>query len=369
MASFLGLARILLLSLLVSVVVADDYACTNPKVRREWRALSTSERGDWIKAVNCLSALPHTSALAPVVPVNQSVIGPINPNSSFYDDLVYVHMDLNTRIHFSAPFLPWHRQYLYYFESALIEKCGYTGSTPYWDWTLDAADFYNSDFWDTSSNGVGGWGDPNNDFQIYDGGFKDVVRVYPSPHHIRRNYSLFPMSNPRLIPPWGFDPLAPPLNASYMINTTMTKENVDYVTSNYEGNYMAFQGYFESTSGVHLGAHLIVGGDMAGFCPSVSPGCVYGTKWTPNDPTFFLHHGMIDKMWYDWQHKSPKNAIAYGGGSVQAADSFADFIKFPTGFPPYDGYDSLLPGDGLWNNVTVWDRMDTKSGGLCYTYA
>ena len=31
--------------------------------------------------------------------------------------------------------------------------------------------------------------------------------------------------------------------------------------------------------------------------------------------------------------------------------------------------DSVLPGDGLWENVTVGDIMDTTGGRLCYTYA
>jgi len=32
-------------------------------------------------------------------------------------------------------------------------------------------------------------------------------------------------------------------------------------------------------------------------------------------------------------------------------------------------FDSLIPGDGLWPNVTVWDVMDTTGGTLCYVYA
>ena len=32
-------------------------------------------------------------------------------------------------------FLPWHRYYVQYFEDSLINKCGYTGVSPYWDWT------------------------------------------------------------------------------------------------------------------------------------------------------------------------------------------------------------------------------------------
>ena len=60
---------------------------------------------------------------------------------------------------------------------------------------LDAADFEHS-IVDNSSHGVGGWGDPENDFQIYTGGFKDVIRAYPNPHHIRRNFTLFPFQMP-----------------------------------------------------------------------------------------------------------------------------------------------------------------------------
>jgi len=112
----------------------------------------------------------------------------------------------------------------------------------------DAADFENSDFFDTSPNGVGGWGDPKDDFQIYNGGFKDVVRVYPNPHHVRRNFSLFPFTNPLAPPPWGDAPDGPPANLTFMVNTTMTQANVDSVVNGYEGNYTAMQGYFDSTN-------------------------------------------------------------------------------------------------------------------------
>jgi tyrosinase len=367
MASFLGLVRVLLLSLLVSVVVADG-ECEKPKVRREWRKFSPPERAEWIKAVKCLAELPHDPKLVPTVPVNVSVIPPLVEKSSFYDDLVYLHMDLNVKIHFNGQFLPWHRYYLHYFETALIEKCGYTGTTPYWDWSLDASDVYGSSFFDTSSYGVGGWGDPDNDYQIKDGGFKDMVVTYPSPHHIRRNFSLFPFTNPNLNPPWGNDPLGPPPQTSLMINRTMVKENVDFIVKSFEGNFMGFQGYFESVNGTHIGAHLVLGADMTGLCPKDAVDCHAGPKWTPNDPLFFMHHAMVDKIWYDWQHKSPKNRYAYAGGSVQASASFLEFIRFPNGLPPYLGFDSELPSDGLWN-ATVWDVMDTTAGKLCYVYA
>jgi hypothetical protein len=65
MAFFLGVVRALLISLLVSAALADgnksgndDKKCGKPKVRREWRKLSPSERGDWIKAMNVLFDFP-----------------------------------------------------------------------------------------------------------------------------------------------------------------------------------------------------------------------------------------------------------------------------------------------------------------------
>ena len=45
---------------------------------------------------------------------------------------------------------------------------------------------------------------------------------------------------------------------------------------------------------------------------------------------------MVDKIWYDWQNKSPKNKYASRGGSVEVTDS-TSFVKFPTGLPPYYG--------------------------------
>jgi len=99
---------------------------------------------------------------------------------------------------------------------------------------------------------------------------------------------------------------------------------------------------------------------------------------------------MVDKIWYDWQQKGPRNKYSYGGGSAQGMKDFKTFVQFPTGLPPYLNvsasselvssrslilfvllfqFDSDIPGDNLWNNVTIWDVMDTTGDTLCYTYA
>ncbi len=62
------------------------------------------------------------------------------------------------------------------------------------DVRIDAPDFYESSFWKDSDpeSGLGGWGDPNADYSVPDGGFRNLHVSYPSPHIIRRNFTLQP---------------------------------------------------------------------------------------------------------------------------------------------------------------------------------
>jgi tyrosinase len=91
--------------------------------------------------------------------------------------------------------------------------------------------------------GLGGWGDPNDDIQITTGGFKDAVRVYPSPHRIRREYTLQPLAN---IPnPFPNDPLAPPINPAILINGSFSLANYNFTLNGFLGDLRGFQAYLE----------------------------------------------------------------------------------------------------------------------------
>ena len=46
---------------------------------------------------------------------------------------------------------------------------------------------------------------------------------------------------------------------------------------------------------------------------------------------------MVDKVWYDWQHRNPANAMSYFGGSVQALQNLSAYDQYPNGGPPYLG--------------------------------
>lgn len=360
------LLRVALVSALFLTSVIGH--CKNPQVRKEWRLLSPEERHSWLNAVECLAGLPHNPKIAASVDPTLSLIPPLTTDSSYYDDFVYIHMDLNVLIHNTGFFLPWHRLYVQTFEDELISKCGFNGVQPYWDWTKDTADFYHATIWsDADYDGLGSWGDPSNDFQITTGGLKDMRLAYPVPHNLRRNFTLFPYFPPGFAGPPG----VPPLDPTLMYNTTFTSAVVNATLNSTPGDYATFQATLENFSGPHPGPHLIIGGDMGGTCPfgGGPPSCYPGAKWSANEPMFFLHHAMIDKIWYDWQQQDPRNTNVFTGGSVSwAANSSVSVLQYPTGAPPLLSTSSLIPGDGMWKKTTVSDVLSTVGGKLCYIY-
>lgn len=64
-------------------------------------------------------------------------------------------------------------------------------------------------------------------------------------------------------------------------------------------DFMAFSNAVEAP---HNTVHIVVGGTMA-------------TSVSPADPLFWLHHGMIDKLWADWQAANPGAAFNPPNGS------------------------------------------------------
>lgn len=105
----------------------------------------------------------------------------------------------------------------------------------------DASDFQNSDFW---QSGVGGWGDPNNDYQITDGAFAtNFTLVYPSPHRVRRQYT--PTAT-------GADGVVTPLASEF------TPEVQETLVNGFVADFINFQKTLEG--GAHGAVHRIVGG-------------------------------------------------------------------------------------------------------------
>jgi len=359
----LNLAKLAIIatSLLPLVTVpAAAGQCTHPVVRKEWRKLLAHEKAEWIRAVNCLSHLSHDDALTPTVKPTDIVA--VNTSGSYYDDIVYMHMDLNHVIHWTGLFLPWHRWYVHFFESVLKSKCDFAGVTPYWNWSIDAGDVYGSTFFEDHDpkSGLGGWGDPSHDFEVPTGGFSKFHLSYPSAHTLRRNFTLRPYAG-------GNSPFVP--DPDVMANISFTKAEVHKMINGFENDFKGFQTYFEGFTGAHRNVHEILGADLAGKCPTTAPkNCVPGPTFSANEPLFFMHHAMVDKVWFDWQRKHEANFWAYEGGSVQAISNLTGYNTYPNGAPPALTLHSLMPADGMFPQSTIHDVMNTTGGYLCYVY-
>ena len=102
---------------------------------------------------------------------------------------------------------------------------------------IDAPDFYESSFWKDSdpASGLGGWGDPDADFEVTDGGFHTLPLSYPSPHTVRRNFTLYP-----------FHSLVLFTNPQEMGNSSFSASAVETVLQASAGNYKAFQTTLEA---------------------------------------------------------------------------------------------------------------------------
>jgi tyrosinase len=97
-------------------------------------------------------------------------------------------------------------------------------------------------------SGLGGWGDPANDVRVPDGAFSNRSNfrlTYPSPHTLRRNWTIQPFLNFPLV---GFMSDA---DEHLDANATFTPAERDKLVNGFVGDFVGFQKYFE---GFNVGA-------------------------------------------------------------------------------------------------------------------
>ncbi|MCJ1371074.1 hypothetical protein MMC20_002289 [Loxospora ochrophaea] len=277
----------------------------NPVLRQEWRMLSFEARRSYIAAVQCLSNSPSQMGL----------------NTTRYDDFVYSHLQTFNRTHSVPISLPWHRYYIQQYEYALRNECGYEGYLAYWDWTLDAADPKSSPIW---SNELGFGGNGSSPEQcVEQGPFAHMAPQYPSPHCLRRDFSLEGMHGQNYTAP--------------VVERLMTGART----------YHEFRNDLES--GPHKWIHRGIGGEMP-------------MPWSTNDPIFFVHHAQIDRLWWKWQHQEP--AIR-----LQKYDSTASDLQqgLSKNMSPLSLNDPLILY-GLGVERKARDVLSTETPLLCYRY-
>jgi len=246
-----------------------------------------------------------------------------------HEDLQSLHQQLNTEIHGVGQFLPWHRYFLYAHQQVLKNDCNYNGPMPYWNETLDAGNFQNAPMFTPeyfgaarlkTSDGYGAC--------VTDGAFADTeLHIGPgsrnTPHCLSR-----------------------------AVDETFSK----VISQNFIDVCNSHAKYGDMLNcifpGPHAYGHDAIGAVMSDILSS------------PGDPIFFLHHGMVDKAWAQWQAMDPATRVtgvtAMGGYTTQTKP--ADGIWVDTTLSYQLSTMNVIP------NMNISMVMDTENEYLCYRY-
>ncbi|KAG8670861.1 hypothetical protein FPOAC2_04164 [Fusarium poae] len=329
--------------------------CTifNAAVRRDWKTLSKKDKKAYIDAVLCLREKPSKAdpAFAPGA-------------RSRYDDFVAVHINQTLSIHGTGNFFTWHRYFTWAYEKALQDECGYKGTQPYWNW-FETGDFATNPVFDGSATSMSGdgsfvkhegaWSGKQNIFIpsgkgggcIKDGPFKAAVANLgpPSPGMVGMEATKTPLEyNPRCLrrdlSSYSVDQW---LNLPNLLNITIGKASHSIQAMQDE-----FQGRFtDKFLGMHAAGHFTMGGDSADLFSS------------PNDPVFFLHHSMVDRIYWVWQALHPRQAKDIAGTiTILNQPPSRDAVKSD---PLNMGVNAPL--------ISIGDGLDTLGGSpFCYIY-
>ncbi|KAG5744610.1 hypothetical protein H9Q70_012690 [Fusarium xylarioides] len=329
--------------------------CTifNAAIRRDWKALSKGERRAYINAVLCLRKKPSKAdpAFAPGARTR-------------YDDFVAVHINQTLSIHGTGNFFTWHRYFTWAYEQALRDECGYTGTQPYWNW-FETGDFASNTVFDGSETSMSGDGK----YVKHNGALSGMQNIFiPSGNGggcLKDGPFLGAVAN--LGPPSpgmdGMKATSTPLEynprclrrdlSHYAIDQWMTLPNLWNITLGKASHSIKamqdeFQGRFaDEFLGIHAAGHFVMGGDSSDLFSS------------PNDPIFFLHHSMVDRIYWIWQalHHNQSKDIA-GTITILNQPPSRDAVKS----------DPLNMGVNA-DEITIDDALDTLGGSpFCYFY-
>jgi len=187
--------------------------------------------------------------------------------------------------HRGPAFLPWHREFIWRFEQDLKAALGDPDAgLPYWNWAADRTDgqLPASRVWDfiganTGSIAFGGSGWNRMTAQLVGSTYSPVNTSTSA----RREFDGF--SDP------SFGHIAN-IQDRAAADAFMSGTSIAYDSANWNAFSTGFRSTNERVYHDHI--HVLVGGDVGDMTdPDIA--C--------NDPVFFLHHAMIDRLWARWQ--------------------------------------------------------------------
>jgi tyrosinase len=101
--------------------------------------------------------------------------------------------------------------------------------------------------------------------------------------------------------------------------------------------------------------------------PPITSGDPGGDLFTsPGDPAFYVHHGMIDRMWSYWQLLGPESR-RYSQEELNGGDyGHVTWTNMPESRKAAFG--DVIDMGYAAEGTTIGDVMDTVGGPFCYFY-
>ncbi len=218
----------------------------------------------------------------------------------------------NDGIHDADEFLPWHRIFIRFFEE-LVQSQNPDVTLPYWDW-------YEYTTWSRSATDL---------LKNNSGGLLGLL-----------GYTIIETGSP-----WNYTRGTQSSWTPRSVN--LAQSSVTIFSDDIEGQLPSF------SNGPHNTGHVFIGGTM-------------NSGPSPGDPIFYLHHGMVDKVWADWFREHPTST---GSGLNTSMRTFSGYPGFPG---TIDATDYVNPRDlKLWyayDNILLLDNY-TASGTEVYFYS
>ncbi|KAI1354218.1 Di-copper centre-containing protein [Xylaria sp. FL0043] len=349
------------------ITAGKNNKCTleTASVRREWSDMSEAQRQEYVAAINCLTKLPPKSD-------KTRFPGAL----SRYEDFVAFHMTHAMQLHDNMHLFGAHKYYVWLFEQALRNECGYTGYQPYMNYDRYANDPLNSPLLNGNASSIGGNGGPEPAYKgvpqpgrtpniiasgggggcVKSGPFSDmVVSLGPTSMATGANIPKNPRSdgtgsNPRCLRRDVNRNAAMGATADRAYSLLTNNDNID-------GFYNQLLGTPPPKNdpypwGIHTAGHYIAAVDPGGD-PYTSPG----------DPLFYFHHTSLDRLWWIWQMQDPENRL-YA----------IPFVNMNMTMPMKRAVDPHnVTVDMEWlgppiNLLETHDQLGGNGGAFCYVY-
>jgi len=329
--------------------------------RKEWDTFSRPQKLDYIHAVKCLQSKPGLSGdLAPGV-------------RSRFDDFVATHVNQTLSIHSTGNFLTWHRYFVYTYEKALREECGYQGYQPFANWGRYQNGVIGAPIFDGSETSISGNGVYRKHETVYlPPGNASVITIDPQegggcvtdgPFQ-NMTVTLGPVGllgindttpNPRL-DGLGYNPRC--LRRDLSIETAQGASDANITSLITENNdILSFQNDMQGLFtfgipryGVHTAGHYMVSGD---------PGGDFFTS--PGDPWFWFHHAQIDRVYWIWQNLDLETRLKTIAGTITFMN------QPPSRNATVEDILQLGVNDGF-EGIKIKDALSTMKGPFCYIY-